>query len=99
LTALQGRHSPADGAVSGAGIARHDQNREVLQELVQLGWAAQDGDSFKLTEQGGELRQEAEDATDQLYYGPWDCLDEKEQGELRGLLERLIDELSEEEEE
>ena len=73
--------------------------QEALQELVKLGWATQDGDTYEITDQGRELRQQAEDATDQLYYGPWDCLNEKEQGELRGLLERLIDELSEEEEE
>jgi DNA-binding MarR family transcriptional regulator len=72
---------------------------KALQELVKLGWAAQDGESYEITDQGRELRQQAEDATDQLYYGPWDCLDEKEQKELRGLLERLIDELREEEEE
>jgi DNA-binding PadR family transcriptional regulator len=73
--------------------------QKALQELVKLGWAAPDGDSYEITDQGRDLRQEAEDTTDKLYYGPWDCLDEKEQKELRGLLERMIDELSEEEEE
>jgi hypothetical protein len=48
---------------------------------------------YQATEQGQVIRQAAEDATDQLFYAPWSCLDEDEFQKLGDLLTRLGDRL------
>jgi predicted transcriptional regulator len=67
---------------------------QALQELVQLGWTEQDGQSYRITAEGRQLRQAAEEETNRLHFAPWSCLDKTELGELRGLLKAFNDSLS-----
>ncbi len=66
---------------------------EALADLVGRGWAMETPGGYRLTDLGGRLRQEAEDATDGYFYGPWVCLSEAEVANLVGLLTRLRDNL------
>jgi hypothetical protein len=40
-------------------------------------------------EKGSKVRQDAEDATDRLFFAPWVCLDVNERNQLDNLLTRL----------
>jgi DNA-binding MarR family transcriptional regulator len=65
-----------------------------LQELIARGWIAEQVGTYRLTESGQAVRQEAEDATNRLFYAPWACLSEDESRELQSLLTRLRDSLT-----
>ncbi|MEP7188800.1 MAG: hypothetical protein ABI901_06405, partial [Roseiflexaceae bacterium] len=64
---------------------------DAIHTLVERGWIAQHGESYRVTDRGAALRQAAEEATDRLFYAPWSCLSEAEIEELRGLLTQLRD--------
>jgi len=64
---------------------------EALQDLVKRGLVAEKAGTYRLTEQGKMLRQEAEEATDRYFYAPWAGLSEGEMHELRDLLTRLAE--------
>ncbi|MEW6717660.1 MAG: hypothetical protein AB1345_09175 [Chloroflexota bacterium] len=49
---------------------------------------------LQVTAEGKELRQKAEDLTDQYFYAPWACLNEEEKQSLGELLTRLSENLS-----
>lgn len=60
-----------------------------LAELVERGWLAPANGGYRLTEEGQQLRQAAEEATNHYFYTPWAILDENEQVQLRNLLIQL----------
>lgn len=62
-----------------------------IHDLVARGWVTREDDGYAATAEGRQLRQEAEDETDRLFYAPWDTLSDAEIEELRGLLVRLRD--------
>ena len=67
-----------------------------IQAAVELGWAepADRPDTFRLTQQGRELREQAEHLTNEYFYAPWSVLVQDEIDELYDLLVKLRDELS-----
>jgi DNA-binding MarR family transcriptional regulator len=73
----------------------HDQAAyaEALDDLRGRGWVEGQDGVYRVTEHGRSLRQAAEDATDQLFYAPWSCLNDGETHELRQLLTQLRDQL------
>jgi DNA-binding MarR family transcriptional regulator len=73
----------------------HDQAAyaEALDGLRGRGWVEEHDGVYRVTERGRALRQAAEDATDELFYAPWSCLDDGETQELRQLLTQLRDQL------
>jgi DNA-binding MarR family transcriptional regulator len=62
-----------------------------FKELVTLGWVTAENDKYLITEKGKKLRQEAEDATDQYFYAPFDALTKEEIKEFKTLLENLAE--------
>lgn len=66
---------------------------QVLRDLVNRGWAADVNGKYRLTLEGQELRQAAEQTTDRYFYTPWVCLDDAEDAELRSLLTQLAESL------
>ena len=62
-----------------------------LQAAVEIGWAEVDGrpDTFCLSSQGKELRERAEQLTDEYFYAPWSVLVGTEFDELYELLTKL----------
>ena len=78
---IQGRRNPRDVYV------------KALADLTQRGWIQPDGDGYRATEQGNEVRQAAEDETDRLFYTPWQALPGSFIDEIRSLLTALRDAL------
>jgi len=66
---------------------------DALADLSARGWVKQTPEGYAATEKGAALRQEAEDATNRLFFAPWARLSDMESVELRGLLTRLRDTL------
>jgi DNA-binding MarR family transcriptional regulator len=64
---------------------------EALEDLVGRGWVERTADGYRLTEKGSGVRQDAEDATDRIFFAPWACLDVNERNQLSDLLARLRD--------
>ena len=62
---------------------------ESLAELAGRGWLMQVDGLYRLTDEGQQLRQTAEETTDYYFYTPWAILDENEQAQLRNLLIQL----------
>ena len=67
---------------------------EALNDLVQRGLVQEDGEMFRLTQAGLDLRQRAEDTTDRSFFAPWECLSPAELEKLRELLIRFHHALS-----
>jgi hypothetical protein len=67
-----------------------------LEAVVEIGWAeqAEHPDTFRLTQQGRELREQVERLTNQYFYTPWSVLVQGEMDELYDLLITLRHELS-----
>jgi hypothetical protein len=62
-----------------------------LDAVVQIGWAepgATPG-TFRITQQGRDLRERAEELTDQFFYAPWSVMTATELDELYELLMKL----------
>lgn len=70
-----------------------EEYRQALQELKQRGWITEEEAVYQVTASGSEIRQSAEQATDDYFYAPWSCLNSQEIEELAGLLQRLRDAL------
>ena len=49
---------------------------DALAELVARGWVAATDDSYRLTDAGRVVREDAERAIDQCFFAPWACLDD-----------------------
>lgn len=85
----------AEGLAAQLEGRRH--SREVysmaLSELVTRGWLRETEDGFEVTDQGAQLRQAAEDATDAAFYAPWQCQSAEDSPNLWRLLTRLGDSL------
>jgi hypothetical protein len=66
-----------------------------LQAAVEIGWVEMDDrpDTFRLSQQGRELREQAEQLTNEYFYAPWSVLVQDEIDELGDLLTKLRDEL------
>jgi hypothetical protein len=66
-----------------------------IQAAMELGWVEQGNrpDVFRLTAQGKQLREQAEQDTNEYFYAPWSVLTPAELDELYGLLARLYDRL------
>jgi hypothetical protein len=67
--------------------------REALQALVAQGWIVEESGAYSLTGAGTQVREDAEAATNRLFFAPWACLDRSETARLRELLTRMRDEL------
>ena len=68
---------------------------EALAELASRGWAEETPDGYQITEEGQALRQQAEDATNSLFFAPWASLSDDENAQLHGLLTQLKSSLEE----
>jgi DNA-binding PadR family transcriptional regulator len=68
-----------------------DEYRQALEDLMQRGWVTEETEKYQVTPLGREIRQAAEEATDQYFYEPWSCLSQAETEELRTLLVLLRD--------
>ena len=64
-----------------------------LQAAIELGWVEGGTrlDKFCLTEEGKKLREQAEQDTNEYFYGPWSVLTQEEIRQLYGLLAKLHD--------
>ncbi len=71
-------HAPAD----------YDQ---ALGDLAGRGWLAERDGQLHVTDAGRAVREQAEEQTDRLFYGPWNRLSAAEIDQLRTLLARLRD--------
>ncbi len=70
--------------------------KAALQDCCERGLLTESAaGKYQLTEKGTELRQEAEDATDNYFYGPWSALFVPELIELNDLLGELQSSLKE----
>jgi hypothetical protein len=66
-----------------------------LAYLAGKGWISPAGHDWQLTANGRQIRQEAEEETDRIYFAGWNTLDETELNDLDDLLQRLLDQLKE----
>lgn len=66
-----------------------------LQAAMELGWVEPGNrqDAFQLTAQGKQLRDHAEEDTNEYFYAPWSVLTQEEVNELHELLTKLYDAL------
>jgi DNA-binding MarR family transcriptional regulator len=62
-----------------------------LDSLVERRWLSKDGDVYTMTEEGQQIRQRVEDATNAYFYKPWEALSAEEIDELERLLTSLRD--------
>jgi len=60
-----------------------------LEDLVQRGWIKKGAEGYQVTNAGKKIRDEAEAATNENYFGPWKVLTDSELDRLGGLLEEL----------
>ncbi len=67
---------------------------QALAGLIERGWVVEHDHAFRLSEEGKAVRDQAEEATDRYFFGPWACLSEAEIADLRALLTRARDALS-----
>lgn len=67
-----------------------DEYRQALEDLVKRGWVWEEAGEYCVTIPGREVRQAAEEATDEYFYAPWACLNQGETEELRTLLILLL---------
>lgn len=67
-----------------------------IQAAVELGWVEQADrpDTYRLTQEGKQLREQAEQLTNEYFYAPWAILMPGELDELYQLLTKLHDQLS-----
>lgn len=66
-----------------------EEYREALNDLMRRGWVQAEEDRYTLTRLGEQIRQAAEERTDEYFHAPWQCLSEEELELLRSLLIRL----------
>ena len=67
-----------------------------LQAAVEIGWAevADVSGKFRPTQKGRELREQAEQLTNEYFYGPWSVMTQAELDELYDLLMKLREQLN-----
>jgi helix-turn-helix protein len=66
-----------------------------IQAAMELGWVEQADrqDAFRLTAQGRQLREQADEDTNAYFFAPWSVLTQDEIDELQELLTRLYNQL------
>jgi hypothetical protein len=66
-----------------------------IQAAVEVGWAEEAGapGTFHPTQQGKEIREQAEKLTNEYFYAPWSVMTQDELHELYDLLSKLRDQL------
>jgi hypothetical protein len=62
-----------------------------LQELVKRGWVTEKTNEYQITPAGNNVRAGVEAETEQLFFAPWSCLDEKDVEDLMILATQLHD--------
>ncbi len=62
-----------------------------LDQLIQKGWVSQDGLTFTILPGGKEIRQQAENLTDEYFYRPWKSLSDDEMNELEDMLNNIAE--------
>jgi hypothetical protein len=71
-------------------LSRHGYSRaeygEAVDDLVARRWLTEAAGAYRVTSAGHDVRQAAEDLTDDYFYAPWSCLDEDELAQLQDLL-------------
>ena len=67
--------------------------QEALRDLVTRGWVIEESGTYSLTAVGTQVREDAEAATNRIFFAPWSCLNGSETARLRELLARMRDEL------
>ena len=60
-----------------------------LDDLVQRGWIEEGSEGYLVTDTGKKIRDEAEAATNENYFGPWKVLTDSELDRIGDLLEEL----------
>ena len=65
-----------------------------LKTLRKQNYAKHSQGKYSITRKGVKLREEAEEITDNLFYTPWNCLEEEDMQALENLLKLLIEGLS-----
>jgi DNA-binding MarR family transcriptional regulator len=89
-----GEAATSDEMVEQVGEYRHydaSDYAEAFEELIARGWATSENGKHHITDKGKEIRQEAENVTDQLFYAPFESLTQEETKELKRVLERLAE--------
>lgn len=81
------------GKLERRGFSR-EEYRQALDDLILRGWVQADEDRYSLTPLGGQIRQTAEEVTDEYFYAPWRELGKTDLQNLRGLLIRLRENLT-----
>lgn len=66
-----------------------EEYQEALNTLTSLGWIEQGDEGYQVTPAGKQVREEAEERTDQNYFNAWSVLSAEELDELGNLLEEL----------
>lgn len=66
-----------------------EEYQATLKDLAQKGWIKPGQDGFAVTEEGKKIRDEAEEATNANYFGPWNNLSDDEVVRLGELLTAL----------
>ena len=75
----------------GESVFTQEEILEALRNLIQRGWIQEEAGAYQSTPEGGRIRQEAEDETDRMFFGPWACLNQTELKELSQLAGQLHD--------
>jgi len=86
-----------DQARSAAAIAKElepkgysaDEYNQSLIGLVERGWLEESAEGFRISANGSQIRQEAEEATDRLFFEPWQQLDNNQLLRLHTLLVQM----------
>ena len=68
-----------------------DEYAQAFQELVTRGWLEEKAGTYRVTDEGRRVREEAEALTDKYSFAPWSCLNESELEELASLANQLRD--------
>jgi hypothetical protein len=68
-----------------------DEYRQALEDLMERCWVSEEAGKYQVTVLGREIRQAAEETTEQYFHAPWSCLSQGETKELRTLLTLLRD--------
>jgi predicted transcriptional regulator len=75
----------------GAIVFTRDEISEALHALSARGWIEENAGIYQVTDEGKQIREEAEALTDKSFFAPWSCLNESELEELASLASRLRD--------
>ena len=62
-----------------------------LLGLANQGWVREEAGTYRVTEAGKKIRDDAEALTDKYFFAPWSCLSESELEELSSLASQLRD--------